>query len=618
MGSRAVLVLVLSGLTSMQGIAGGGRWLEEFGAIAGQVVDGGGLVLPGATVEAAGPLTRTAVSDEQGRFHFAALPVGAYRITAAMPGFQPAQQLVTIAAGVTSTTTLRLAVAALTETVTVTGISPGIQTAMTSVAGGPSGRDGLADPANREAYDRVEDNRFHRASRTPLSTFSVDVDTAAYANVRRFLNDGALPPRDAVRIEELINYFRYDYPAPSADAPFSVTTELAACPWNSRHRLALIGLRGRIPPRTDPPARNLVFLIDVSGSMAEPAKLPLVQQGLRLLARELTARDRVAIVVYAGASGLVLPSTPGDRLSVIDAAIAGLQGGGSTNGAAGIQLAYRVAREQFVPGGVNRVILATDGDFNVGVTSRGDLESLIETERESGVYLSVLGVGTGNLQDATMEMLADKGNGNYSYLDTVHEARKVLVEEAGGTLETIAKDVKIQVEFNPAAVAGYRLIGYENRLLRDEDFNDDRKDAGDIGAGHTVTALYEIVPAGDPVPSQVDPLRYQRPAPSSPAGHGDELLMLKLRYKAPDGGESRLIAAPMAARVGAMSANLGFASAVAEAGLVLRGSPERGRATLAAAAARARQHRGDDAGGYRGEFITLVETADALTRLARR
>lgn len=615
MGSRAVLVLVLSGLTSMQGIAGGGRWLEEFGAIAGRVVDEAGLALPGATVEAAGPLTRTAVSDEHGRFHFAALPVGAYRITAAMPGFRPAQQLVTIAAGATSTTTLSLAVAALTETVTVTGTSPGIQTATSSVAGG---RAGLADPANREAYDRVEDNRFQRVSRAPLSTFSVDVDTAAYANVRRFLNDGTLPPRDAVRIEELINYFRYDYPAPAAGAPFSVTTELAACPWNSRHRLALIGLRGRIPPRSEPPARNLVFLIDVSGSMAGPAKLPLVQQGLRLLARELTARDRVAIVVYAGASGLALPSTPGDRLDAIDAAIAGLAGGGSTNGAAGIQLAYRVAREQFVRGGVNRVILATDGDFNVGLTSRGELESLIETERESGVYLSVLGVGTGNLQDGTMEMLADKGNGNYSYLDTVHEARKVLVEEAGGTLETIAKDVKIQVEFNPAVVAGYRLIGYENRRLRDEEFNDDRTDAGDIGAGHTVTALYEIVPAGDQVPALVDPLRYQRPAASSPAGHGDELLMLKLRYKAPDGDESRLIATAMSPRVGVMSANLGFASAVAEAGLVLRGSPERGRATLTAAASRARQHRGDDAGGYRGEFIRLVETADALTRLARR
>ncbi len=465
----------------------------------------------------------------------------------------------------------------------------------------------------------MEDNKFQKASRTPLSTFSIDVDTAGYANLRRFLNDGDLPPRDAVRIEELINYFPYDYPAPTGEAPFSVTTELAGCPWNPRHQLALIGLKGRVIPAGRTPPRNLVFLIDVSGSMMSPDKLPLVQHGLRLLARELTAEDRVAIVVYAGASGLVLPSTPGDRHDAIDTAIANLEAGGSTNGGAGIQLAYRTAREHFIPDGVNRVILATDGDFNVGITGRQELEQLIETERASGVFLSVLGVGTGNLQDGTMEMLADKGNGNYSYLDSLGEARRVLVEQAAGTLIAIAKDVKIQVEFNPASVSGYRLIGYENRRLEDEDFNDDGKDAGEIGAGHSVTALYEIVPRGERVPSAVDPLRYQ-PAPERGGTdtYRGELLTVKLRYKAPDGDDSRLITARMSPRVLPMSPILGFASAVAEAGLVWRGSPERSRASLASAAARARQYRGDDPSGYRAEFIRLLEVSEGLSRLSRR
>jgi Ca-activated chloride channel family protein len=434
--------------------------------------------------------------------------------------------------------------------------------------------------------------------------------------VRRFLTSGSLPPPGAVRIEELVNYFRFDYPAPDGDAPFSITTELAACPWNPKHHLALIGLRGREIGERDETARNLVFLIDVSGSMTPPDKLPLVRTAMRMLVDTLTARDRVAIVVYAGASGLVLPSTPGDQKSVIHRAIAELESGGSTNGAAGIRLAYQVARDHFLRGGINRVILATDGDFNVGVTSQGELVRLIEEQRASGVFLSVLGVGTGNLKDSTMEKLADKGNGNYSYLDSLDEARKVLVREAGGTLVTIAKDVKIQVEFNPRSVAAYRLIGYENRILKNEDFNDDRKDAGEIGAGHTVTALYEIVPSGVEIEaSDVDPLKYQRNPELTQAAASDELITVKLRYKAPDGDESRLLSTVVRNRVDRLTANLGFASAVAEVGMLLRGSKHAESASYQTALARARTFRGTDAEGYRAEFIKLAELASSLRHM---
>ena len=404
-----------------------------------------------------------------------------------------------------------------------------------------------------------------------------------------------------MRIEELINYFRFEYPQPSGRAPFSITTELTACPWNPKHRLALIGLQGRALPDRDPSPRNLVFLIDVSGSMMPPDKLPLVRTSMRMLADILTERDRVAIVVYAGASGLVLPSTSGDQKETIHQALARLEAGGSTNGASGIKLAYEVARNNFIRGGVNRVVLATDGDFNVGITNQSELVRLIEQERESGIFLSVLGVGTGNLKDSTMEKLADKGNGNYAYLDSLNEARKVLVREAGGTLETIAKDVKIQVEFNPREVNAYRLIGYENRLLKNEDFNDDKKDAGEIGAGHSVTALYEIVPVGVKVDAaDVDPLKYQREARDTRAAASGELLTVKVRYKAPDGDTSQLLSRVQMNRPSAMTANVGFASAVAEFGMLLRGSPSLGGASLESVTARARRFRGPDEEGYRG------------------
>ncbi|HEV3471151.1 MAG TPA: VWA domain-containing protein [Pyrinomonadaceae bacterium] len=474
--------------------------------------------------------------------------------------------------------------------------------------------EGADEKAAGETYDRVAENDFVEVARAPLSTFSVDVDTASYSNTRRFLREGQLPPADAVRVEELINYFSYDYPQPAGGAPFSVTAEAADCPWNLRHKLVRVGLQGRRVAAEDLPPANLVFLVDVSGSMQDENKLPLVKSSLRTLAEQLSGRDRVAIVVYAGSSGLVLPSTPGDSRGEIIAAVERLEAGGSTNGGEGLRLAYRVARENFREGGINRVVLATDGDFNVGVTSDDELVRLVEAERGRGVSLSVLGFGMGNLKDSRMEKLADKGDGNYAYVDTLAEARKVLGEQVGGTLHTIAKDVKVQVEFNPRLVAGYRLVGYENRLLRDEEFNDDRVDAGEIGAGHTVTALYEIVPAGQKVRAGVDALKYQQPAAPSEAG-GGELLTVKLRYKEPGGGESKLLSVGVAdTRASHLNASedFKFAAAVAEFGMLLRDSRHKGAATYDGALRLARASLGPDLRGHRAEFVQLVETARSL------
>jgi Ca-activated chloride channel family protein len=466
---------------------------------------------------------------------------------------------------------------------------------------------------NTEGYARIDEHGFRRVADHPLSTFSIDVDTASYSNVRRFLNAGTLPPADAVRIEELVNYFHFAYDSSHEGAPFSVTTEMAACPWNPRHRLALIGLQARTMEAGRTPPRNLVFLLDVSGSMDSPDKLPLVKTAMRMLTDTLTPEDRVAIVVYAGASGLALPSTSGSRKTDIQQAIAELQAGGSTNGAEGIQLAYDVAEKNFVKGGINRVILATDGDFNVGVTSEGELIRLIEQKREKGVFLSVLGVGTGNVKDSTMEKLADRGNGNYAYLDSLHEARRVLVAEAGATLVTVAKDVKIQVEFNPAAVGAYRLICYENSALQNQDFYDDMKDAGEMGAGHTVTALYEIAPPGEAVEGgTIDPLKYQdRPKPNA-ASKSDELMTVKLRYKQPDEDASRLMSVMVRDGSSELTGNLGFAAAVAEFGMLLRESEYKGQATWSSARELARRFRGSDPDGYRAEFIRLVDLAASL------
>jgi Ca-activated chloride channel homolog len=481
---------------------------------------------------------------------------------------------------------------------------------------GGGARTGTED-FHREGYDAITEDGFHDSRREPLSTFSIDVDTASYANLRRILREGRLPPAGAVRIEEMINYFSYDYPQPAAGSPFSVVTEVAECPWNPAHRIVHVGIQGRVIPTENVPARNLVFLLDVSGSMQDGAKLPLVIAAMRLLVEQLRPEDRVAIVVYAGASGLALPSTPGSMKSTITDSLSMLRAGGSTNGGEGIRLAYSLAREHFVEGGINRVILATDGDFNVGTTSRDELLKLIEKERESGVFLTVLGVGRGNIQDSQMEMLADKGNGNYAYLDTMREAKKVLVEEVGGTLVTIANDVKIQVEFNPAEVGGYRLIGYENRKLAARDFNDDRKDAGEIGAGHSVTALYEILPPGEhPETGEVDALKYQEPTVPAEKWSSGELLTLKLRYKRPDGDQSRLVSFPLPnpgnRSVASTSRDFQFAAAVATFGMALRKSPHGGHASFALAEELAHPALGEDVEGRRREFTELCRVAAKL------
>ena len=494
------------------------------------------------------------------------------------------------------------------------------QLEMRSVGGQAKQQDAQAG----ERYDRFDENRPRTPSEQPLSTFSIDVDTASYANVRRFLTSGRLPPPDAVRIEEMVNYFRYDYPQPVGDRPFSVTLEAAECPWHSGRRLVRIGLEGRDIDRRERPAGNLVFLIDVSGSMAAANKLPLVKQALAMLVEELTENDSVAIVTYAGDAGVKLPATSGDQKRKILAVIESLSTGGSTHGSAGINLAYEQAAERFIPGGVNRVILATDGDLNVGVTSDEALVDLIKQKAAGGTFLTVLGFGEGNLQDAKMEKIADNGNGVYAYIDGAREARKVLVEQLTGSTITIAKDVKIQVEFNPAQVASYRLLGYENRIMAAEDFRNDRKDAGEIGAGHSVTALYEIELVGDggKGPAGAEPLKYQppqsKPAPEAALVDGEasrELLTVKLRWKRPDGDASTLDEVPLVDRGGAFeqaSVDLRFAGAVAAFGMVLRNSEYKGEATLPLVAKIAGGSLGPDAGGYRAEFLDLVRKAETL------
>ncbi len=467
---------------------------------------------------------------------------------------------------------------------------------------------------NTEAYDSIIENRFISAKNAPLSTFSVDVDTASYSNVRRFLAQGSRPPAGAVRIEELINYFDYQYEQPRGDAPFAVHTEVSTAPWAPEHRLLHIGLQGKRIDMREAPARNLVFLLDVSGSMDEPTKLPLLKRSLRALLDTLGGEDTVSIVVYAGASGMVLPPTSaGDRERILDA-FERLQAGGSTNGGEGIELAYRTAERSFKRGGVNRVILATDGDFNVGTTSESELVRLIEQKRKSGVFLTVLGFGMGNYKDSTLEKLADKGNGNYAYIDTFSEARKVLVEEGGANLITIAKDVKIQVEMNPDVVGAYRLIGYENRALRDEDFNDDSKDAGEIGAGHTVTALYEILsPEQASREVNIDPLKYSRPERGDRRGeHSGEMATIKLRYKTPEGERSRLI--QYAVKNTELSPRktsdaFRFSAAVAGFGMLLRDSEYRGNANFRMITDLASGAMGSDPFGHKHEFLGIVSQA---------
>jgi len=472
---------------------------------------------------------------------------------------------------------------------------------------------------NTEEYDGITENIFHDAVHSPLSTFSIDVDAASYSNIRRFIQGGQRPPKDAVRIEEMVNYFHYDYPQPQGEDPFSINTEISSAPWNEKHKLVLIGLQGKRIPTEKLPPSNLVFLIDVSGSMSDANKLPLLKSSFKLLVQQLREQDHVAIVVYAGAAGLVLPSTSGrDKAKIIEA-LDHLEAGGSTAGGAGIRLAYQIAKENFNKEGNNRVILATDGDFNIGESSNGAMERLIEEKRQDGVFLTVMGFGMGNYKDSKMETLADKGNGNYLYIDSILEAQKALVNEFGGTLFTIAKDVKLQIEFNPAKVQAYRLIGYENRMLKSEDFNNDKKDAGELGSGHTVTALYEIIPVG--VESKffkVDDLKYQTSKIDSKASNTNELMTVKFRYKKPDGDVSKLIVHPLVDNNRSLektSDNFRWAASVASFGMLLRqsefinGFSEDGILRLAEGA------KGVDKDGYRTEFISLVK-ADRL--VARR
>jgi Ca-activated chloride channel family protein len=469
-----------------------------------------------------------------------------------------------------------------------------------------------------ESYKLLRENPFRSVSDDPVSTFSIDVDTASYANIRRMLNLGSLPPPGAVRIEEMVNYFKYDYASPGGkdEHPLAVYGDVARCPWNSEHRLLRVGIKGReLPPAQRPPC-NLVFLLDVSGSMEPANKLPLFKRAMKMLVKRLDEGDTVGVVVYAANSSVALETTDCGQKDRILGVIDGLQADGSTNGGAGIKQAYKMAAEAFIKGGVNRVILCTDGDFNVGITDHDELVDLIRDRAKSGVFLSVLGFGTGNLKDDRLEELADKGNGNYAYIDTMTEARKVLIAEAGATLITIAKDVKIQIEFNPTRVSAYRLIGYENRILRREDFNDDRKDAGEVGAGYTVTALYEIVPAGTPLTRPVvDPLKYQKTYKLTPAATSKEMLTLKLRYKKPDGDKSTLITRVVPdnpEQIDESQSDFRFAAAVASFGMILRGSQHSGTGSLDAVIETAQSARGEDPNGRRTEFVQLAKTAREL------
>jgi Ca-activated chloride channel homolog len=599
------------------------------GAIEGKVRDRSGAPLANAQVRVLGQ-PFSGLTDSTGAYRLAAVPVGTYRVHVSLAGYQQGELGgLAVRAGRTTRADFTLEISPRgDEAVAVTPREQRLEaepdraaaSRSTQAIGAPQAAKAAFAPDaywNTENYAAIEESPFLPAGSNPRSTFSIDVDAASYTNVRRFLTNGQRPPRDAVRVEEFLNYFRYDYPEPKGDVPFSVTTDLAVAPWASEHRLLRVGIKGRSLRTEAVPPSNLVFLFDVSGSMQPPNKLPLVKQAFRLLVQELRPQDRVAIVVYAGAAGLVLPSTPGSDKAAILQALDRLEAGGSTAGGAGLRLAYETARQHYAREGNNRVILATDGDFNVGESSDAAMVRLIEERRDQGVFLTVLGFGTGNLKDSRMEQIADKGNGHYAYVDNLNEARRVFVREFAGTLVTIARDVKIQVEFNPARVLAYRLVGYENRALRNEDFADDRKDAGELGAGHTVTALYEIVPTGASLTGtagDLDSLKYQTSRLKPGAAETDEWLTVQLRYKEPTGTSSRLLSHPVRsrARLGAPAGDFRFASAVAAFGMVLRDSEYRGTGTLDQVLALARGAEGEDRDGERAEFVRLVESARSL------
>jgi Ca-activated chloride channel family protein len=588
-----------------------------------------------------------------GAYEVAGLPIGTYLVRFELAGFKKVtRNNIAVPSNSGVRLDMKLEVGALTDEVTVSAAAPVVDTKKTTsgatfssglnVSGSASGQQvslasrgtgsnvqwnleggsvtDLSSSNETARYAHVEPNRFNLTSVEPLSTFGADVDTASFANVRRFLNEGRLPPADAVRIEEFVNYFKFDYDAPSRDRAVSITSEVGECPWAPGHRLVLVGARAQSAAEEDAP-RNLVFLIDVSGSMQPAERLPLLKTALAMFVGTLRPSDEISIVTYAGNSGVALrPTMARHRERILDA-IASLSAGGSTNGAAGLMLAYRLARQEFVSGGVNRIILATDGDFNVGITGQRDLYQLIDREKRSGVFLSVLGVGTNNLQDRTMEMLADKGNGHYSYLDSLQEARRVLIREGDSTLETVAKDVKFQVEFNPAVVQAWRLIGYENRLMAHEAFNDDRKDGGELGAGHTVTVLYEVVPVGEKLPAAlkpigrpvIEPLVYQERSPVTKGANRDDLMTVRVRYKQPDESESVMFTSVV--RAGGRSRNIPFAAAVAEFGFLLRDEAPGERRWDALLSRVQALPVGSDSSGERSGFARMVELAAGLRRL---
>jgi Ca-activated chloride channel family protein len=600
---------------------------DRCGSIVGTVVsseDSSGLryvnvIVPGTNLGA--------MTVDGGRFEIKGVPPGTYVVKAMMMGYKAVEKsAVVVTAGQATEVHFELdpTIVMKTQEIIVTSERPRVKVTTTGcgiplACTIPDPQRALRcprQPWNTESYDVIDENRFLDVIDNPFSTFSIDVDAASYSNVRRYLEGGRMPPADAVRIEELINYFTYEYPDPEGDAPFSITTEVTRCPWTPEHRLVHIGLQGKRIPLEDMPPNNLVFLLDVSGSMQPANKLPLLRRAFVMLTQNLRDEDRIAIVVYAGAAGLVLPSTPGSDKQKILEAINKLQAGGTTAGGAGIKLAYKVAEENFIENGNNRVILATDGDFNTGVSSDAEMVRLIEEKRKSGVFITALGFGFGNLKDSKLEKIADHGNGHYAYIDDIFEARKVLVNELGATLCTIAKDVKIQVEFNPAKVQSYRLIGYENRMLQKEDFEDDRKDAGEIGAGHSVTALYEIVPADERRVAKKDhKTKYMVVSVDPEAFEGEEMLTVRFRYKAPDGDTSREITQTLDYGDVAFddaSDDLRFAAAVAQFGMLLRQSEHKGEASYEGVLRMAKAATGEDNYGYRHEFVRLVEKCREL------
>ncbi|KAA0993794.1 vWA domain-containing protein [Dyadobacter aurulentus] len=581
--------------------------------VTGIVKDVQHIPLSGAIVSLKGGGIR-AVTDSTGKFSIT-VPAYTKSIQVAAPGFVTRQIPLTSASNI-QIILQQLALPVSDAAVAYESAPKRVENQLTkSIVIGYSGA-AIRQRANTEAYKVVNETGFTIAGQQAVTTFAVDVDRASYSNVRRFLNNGNLPPADAIRIEEMINYFDYAYPQPKGEHPVAIHTELTDSPWNKGLKLLHIGLQAKTIPTDNLPASNLVFLIDVSGSMMDENKLPLLKQAFKLLVDQLREKDQISIVAYAGAAGTILPPTSGKEKVKIKTALDELEAGGSTAGGEGIQLAYKLAKTHFLPKGNNRVILATDGDFNVGLSSEGDLQRLIEEKRKDGIFLSVMGFGMGNYKDNLAETLADKGNGNYAYIDNIQEAQKEFVHEFGGTLFTVAKDVKVQIEFNPAHVQAYRLIGYENRALKNEEFHDDKKDAGEMGSGHTVTAIYEIIPAGskNAYLPKTDELKYQKPN-STDLGKTNEMLTIKVRYKKPDQNESVLFDLPVknsSKSLEASSENVRFASAVAQFGLLLRSSDFKGNASYTNVISLAKGAFGKDEEGYRSEFVKLVKAAQAI------